>query len=176
MPEPRTGRDGVAAGRRRRWLAIGLVGGWALIVLALAVWASASGPATVRAQSDLATGRQALDRAVETLRERAGTPVEVGQYEVTTGCRLSVARRGTEVERVVTVRVPAGTEPAALAGLAERVPAEWSAQYFTRSGRLRADAGDFVTVVGEATGPGELRLTVSTGCRPGSDPGLPDDQ
>ena len=40
MPEP--GPPGEAARRRRRrWLAIGLVGGWALIVLASAVWSSA---------------------------------------------------------------------------------------------------------------------------------------
>ena len=171
MPEPPPG----AAARRRRWLAIGLVGGWALIVLALAVWSAATDPATVRPQSDLTTGRQALDRAVETLRERAGpaAAVEVGGYEVTTGCRLTVARRGTEVGRVLTVEVPAGTEPDALADLAAQMPPEWSARYYPRSGRLRADVGDFVAVVGEAAGPGEVRLTVSTGCRPGSDPGLP---
>lgn len=174
MPEP--GPPGGAARRRRRWLAIGLVGGWALLVLALAVWSSATGPATVRAQSDLATGRQTLDRAVETLRQRAGPAVEVGEYQVTTGCRLTVARRGTEVDRVVTVSVPAGTEPDALADLAAQMPAEWSARYYPQSGRLRADAGDFVAVVGEAAGPGELRFTVSTGCRPGSDPGLPADK
>ena len=31
-----------------------------------------------------------------------------------------------------------------------------------------------MTVVGETADPGELRLTVSTGCRPGTDPGLPE--
>jgi len=151
------------------------VGGWALIVLVLAVWSAANDPATVRAQSDLSTGRQALDQAVAILRERAGpaTAVEVGDYQVTPGCRLTAARRGTEVDRVLTVRVPAGTEPDTLAELAAQMPAEWSARYYPGSGRLLADAGDFVAVVGEAGGPGEVRLTVSTGCRPGSDPDLP---
>lgn len=160
---------------RNRWLITTVVVGWAVLLLGLALWSSQTGPATIREQSELATGRQAMDRAVEVLREQAGpdTVAEVGPYQVSTGCRLTVARRGTEVERVVVLSVPPGEEPQVLTRLAEQVPAGWEARYFPNSGRLTADAGDFVRVVGEPTEPGEIRFTVSTGCRPGTDPTLP---
>lgn len=158
----------------RRWWAIGLVAAWALLLLVAAVWSVQHDPATVREQSDLRQGRQTLDRAVATLVEVAGPAVEVeiGPYQVATGCQLTLARDGTSLDQTVLLTVPAGQEPELLDRLADQLPADWGARHFPRTNRFSADAGDFVAVRGEVAEPGRVRLTAVTGCRPGDDPAL----
>lgn len=152
---------------------IGLVVGWAVVLLAGAVWSAFRDPATVIEQSSLAEGRQALDLAVATLVEAAApATAEVQPYQVTR-CQINFARRGTEVDQTVVLTVPAGQEPTLLDRLVAQVPAQWEAHH-SASNRFTADAGDFVAVRGEITEPGEVRLTAGTGCRPGTDPALPD--
>lgn len=155
---------------RQRWLAASLVAGWAVLLVVLAVWYAQAGPATVREQSDLASGRAALDAAVETIGaevDQPGVEVEVRPYEVEVNCRLSLVWRGTDVTQQLLLTVEPGEEPALLAELAQRLPAQWEASYRPATGRLRADAGEFVKVVGVAeSDPGQVRITVSTGCRP----------
>lgn len=170
----RTWQDGGVEQTRRRWLLIGVLVAWAAVLVGLAVWSVHAGPETIRPHSDLVSGRQNLDRAVETLRAGAGPDVRVDlePYEVTEDCRLTVARRGTEVDRTLVLSVAHGSEPAVLEELASRVPADWSARFYPDTGRFRADAGDFIAVTGETPEPGQVRLTVSTGCRPGEDPAL----
>ena len=160
---------------RRRWLVAALLTAWALVLLAAGVWSAATDPATVREQSELAQGRRTLDRAVEAVVAAAGPGAapEVGRHVVTTGCRLSLVRRGTAVERAVEFRVPAGQERALLDKLAERLPRGWEVRRSRGSAVLYADAGDFVRVDGEVTGEGRVRVTAGTGCRAGTDPELP---
>ena len=164
---------------RKRWLIATAVGAaWARVLVVLAVWSSRTGTETVRTHSELAAGRQTLDRAVETLRAEAGADavVEVGPYQVSTGCRITLARQGTELDQVLTLAAPAGEEPQLLERLAQRAPEQWQARFNPRTGRFSADAGDFVRIVGEPADPGRVELTLSTGCRPGTDPALPDSQ
>jgi hypothetical protein len=177
---------GSPAGRdlaRPRWPVVALLVGWALVLVVAGVWSAHHGPATVRGQSGLEQGRQTLDRAVESVIAAAGPGVtsEVHDYQVREGCRLTLARGGTTVDRVVVFTVPAGYELRLLDRLAERLPAQWRSQYFRGAGRLVADAGDFVSVTAEFADPGQVRLLVSTGCRPGTDlavtgAGAPPDQ
>lgn len=159
---------------RRQWLVIGLVAGWVAVLSGLAVWSAHAGPETVRAHSDLASGRQRLDQAVATLQAEAGPGVraDLEPYQVTEDCRLTLARRGTEVDRTLVLAVADGAEGELFERLAERVPTEWAVNYHAEAGQFRADAGDFIAVVGESPEPGQVRFTVSTGCRAGEDPGL----
>jgi hypothetical protein len=159
---------------RRRWLALTLLTAWAVALVGAGIWSAANDPATVREQSDLAQGRRTLDGAVEAVVAAAGPGVtpEIGGHLVTTGCRLSLVRSGTAVERVVVLRVPGGQEQALLDKLADRLPRRWETRHGPGSGDLYADAGDFVRVDGEVTGEGEVRMTASTGCRAGADPEL----
>jgi hypothetical protein len=149
----------------RRWW-IGLVAAWVAGLVALAIWSQFHDPATVRGQSDLATGRATLDRAIDTIVSAAGVTAEVRPAEVTTGCRISVARRGTEVSQTVVFTVPAGREETLLTRLAADLPAAWQASYNPEANRLLADAGDFVAVQGEAAAAGRVEITANTGCRP----------
>jgi hypothetical protein len=152
----------------RKWWIGGLVAAWALALLVAAIWSSQNDPPTVRAQSDLETGRETLDRAIATVVEVAGpgTAPDVQPAELTTGCRVTVSRRGSEIDQAVLFTVPAGEEPRLMERLAGELPAEWGARYFPNGNRFRADAGAFVAIRGEVVEPGQVRLTAGTGCRP----------
>lgn len=156
---------------RKRWvvLAVSLVSLWAVALVGAGVWSAQNGAPTVREQSGLEQGGQALDRAVDAVLDAAGSGVtsEAG-IKRTSGCRLTLARQGTAVEREVVLAVPEGGETPLLDRLAERLPAQWDTQYNRSRQRLSADAGDFVTVVGEVTAPGRVLVTAATGCRPTS--------
>jgi hypothetical protein len=149
----------------RRWWIV-LVAGWAVVLVGLGAWSAFHDPATVRGQSELETGRAALDQAVETIVSAAGVTAEVRPAEVTTGCRVSVTRRGTEVRQTVVFTVPAGREETLLNRLVDNLPAAWRPSYNPEANRLLADAGDFVAVRGEAAGAGQVEITADTGCRP----------
>jgi hypothetical protein len=157
----------------RRWLiAVAVV--WAAALLVGGVVSSRTDPATAREHSPLDQGRRTLDGAVTAVLAAAGSGVtaEVAGYELATGCRLTVSRDGATLERAVLLTVPAGQEPALLDRMAERLPAGWGARHFEASGRLIADAGDFVSVRAEPAGPGRVEVRMSTGCRPGTVTGL----
>lgn len=153
---------------RWRWVVAGLLVAWAVGLVVAAAWSAQHDPATVREQSTLAQGSQTLDDAVDTVVAASGpgTRAEVGERQLTEGCRVTLARRGTAIDRTVVLTVPEGQEPALLDRLAERLPPEWNARHFRGSTRLRADAGDFVAVVGEVDEPGRVAVTLRTGCRP----------
>jgi hypothetical protein len=159
---------------RRRWVAAVLLAVWALALVAAGVWSAQHDPATVREQSDLHQGRQSLDRAVATVIEAVGPAgvEKVYDYDVTTGCQITLAREGAEVDQVIVLTAPEGREAEVLNRLAERLPQEWHPRQFRAGNRLFADAGDFVSVMGSVAEPGVLHITVSTGCRPGTDPVL----
>lgn len=153
---------------RRRWWFGALVAGWVLVLLAAATWSAHQDPATVRGQTDLASGRATLDRAMATVVSVAGPDVtaEVRPYEETAGCRISMSRQGTELDQTVVLTVPAGEESRLLDRLVAGLPADWHASYHQERNRFRADAGDFVAIRGEVVEPGHVELTAGTGCRP----------
>lgn len=152
----------------RKWWIGGLVAAWVVGLLVAAIWSSQNDPPTVRGQSDLDSGRETLDRAIATVVEVAGpaaTP-DVQPQQLTTGCRISVSRSGSEVDQTVLLTAPAGEEPMLMDRLVAELPAGWGARYYPDTNRFRADAGDFVAIRGEVVEPGQVRLTAGTGCRP----------
>ncbi|MET8305953.1 hypothetical protein [Micromonospora sp. NPDC005173] len=166
---PSTGPAAPAPRRRRRWLLVASVV-WA-VLLALLAWTSVrDDPPTVREQRSLDQAGPVVDRAVGELARAAGAAglLELSPARIGSGCRVTPLADGATLRREVGVLAPAGTERAVLAGIAERLPANWRA--WVGSGRdgpvLRADAGEFVAVQGRPTGDGRIRLTVETGCRP----------
>jgi hypothetical protein len=167
VPAPGAGRGSRWSGRRL--LVLALLGCWAAGLLIAGAWSAHHHEATVREQSSLEQGWRTLDEAVDTVVAAAGSGVsaEVAAADVTDGCRVTVARSGTAVNRTVLLTVPAGQEPALLDRLAERLPAEWRPLHYRGSSRLVADAGEFVSVTGEVAEPGQVEVTVRTGCRPG---------
>ncbi|WBB78993.1 hypothetical protein O7606_22815 [Micromonospora sp. WMMD882] len=155
-----------------RWLVVATVL-WALLLTAL-TWLSVreDGP-TVREQRTLAEAGPVVDRAIGDLVAAAGPDalVALEPARVERGCRVTPFSDGGTLERAVTVRV-VGVEPDDLLDrVAGTLPDRYDAGVIlTREGpRLRADAGEFVTVRGRRTEDGALRLTADTGCRPVGD-------
>lgn len=152
-----------------RWLIVATLL-WALLLAAL-TWLSVrdDGP-TVREQRSLAQAGPVVDRTIGELVAAAGPDalVELAPPVVERGCRVTPFEDGGTLERVVEVRV-VGEEPRALLDrIAEALPDRYRATVMlTREGtRLRADAGEFVTVRGQETEDATVRLTADTGCRP----------
>jgi hypothetical protein len=143
---------------------------WALLLAAL-TWLSVrdDGP-TVREQRSLTQAGPVVDRTIGDLAAAAGAGalVELLPPTVARGCRITPFEDGGTLERGVDVRV-VGAEPRALLDrIAEALPDRYRAVVLlTREGiRLRADAGEFVTVRGQEREAGTVRLTADTGCRP----------
>lgn len=151
----------------RRWLYAGALV-WALLLVAAGAWSAAHDPPTVREQTSLEQGRQRVDDAVAAVRRAAGPGVEFDARppEVTPGCRVTVARSGSELERVVVLTVAPGQEAALLDRLRDRLPADWRAYRLSDPERLIADAGDFVAVRAQPGAAGEVHVTLRAGCRP----------
>ncbi|GIJ75703.1 hypothetical protein SAMN05443287_11412 [Micromonospora phaseoli] len=148
------------------------------VLLAGFTWVSArDDPPTVREQRTLSQAGPLVDGAIGELvaASDAGVPA-LAPPEVDRGCRISPFAEGATLVRAVEVAVPVGEERVLLEQVADRLPARWRAGVrLTPDGpRLRADAGEFVTVAGRVVADGRLRLTVDTGCRPVGD-GYPGD-
>ncbi|GGM13177.1 hypothetical protein [Micromonospora yangpuensis] len=158
------------APRWPRWLVAATVV-WAVLLAAL-TWRSVSDDEpTVREQRTLAQAGPMVDRAVGEIVAAAGdVPVVLlGPDRLDRGCRITPFDDGATLRRTVELLVASDSE---LRPLLERIAAGLPADYRAgvrvsdRGLRLYADAGEFVTVEGEPSGPGRLRLTADTGCRP----------
>lgn len=138
-----------------------------------------SGPPTAREQTTLAQARDRVDQALAAVATAAGpdSVAALSPYTVDSGCRITTARTGTDLSRVIRLYTGAGGERALLDRLAAALPAGFRARVprpiGSASPALRADAGDFVALRGTATGPGEVRVEAEAGCRTGSDLGTP---
>ncbi|MFV2099638.1 hypothetical protein [Micromonospora sp. LOL_024] len=166
---PSTGPRPPASGSRwPRWLVVATVA-WTVLLAGL-TWVSArDDPPTVREQRTLTQAGPVVDDAIGELvaATAAGVPA-MAPPEVDRGCRISPFADGATLVRAVELAVPVGEERGLLERVADRLPARWRAGVrLTSDGpRLRADAGEFVTVAGRVVADGRLRFTVDTGCRP----------
>ncbi|GAB3797246.1 hypothetical protein [Micromonospora zhanjiangensis] len=169
---PWAARHGGPPGRSRAGWLVAVAVVWAVLLAGLAYASVRHGAPTVREQRDIAQAARVADRAIGELVAAAGPEalVELAAPRYDTGCRVSVLRYGTALDRVVTFRTRPDDASALLTGIADRLPASYRAG--THPGRgdsgptLRADAGEFVGVHGGVTAPGVVELTASTGCRP----------
>ncbi|HET6530135.1 MAG TPA: hypothetical protein VFH03_05900 [Actinoplanes sp.] len=166
-----------ARGTRRRWWLPALVTAWAVALAALGWWSVRTDPATVPEQYTIADALPVLDKAAGTLVAAAvgdDRAVTLGPLRVRRDCRVTPVRDGMEAVRVVTVVVPAGRALPVLAEIAARLPAGFRAEAGDSSGGRRvgmhADAGGFVAIdAGEDADTQEIRIEVTTGCRPLAD-------
>ncbi|MCX4389240.1 hypothetical protein OG777_20235 [Micromonospora peucetia] len=168
---PPTGPDRPASARRWwRWLLAATVA-WAVLLGALTWISVRDDPPTVREQRSLTEAGPVVDRAVGELVAAAGDTAVLTPPVVDRGCRVTPFADGADLSRGVDVFVATGGERTLLEQVADRLPADWRAGVRATSDgpRLRADAGEFVTVSGRVEGDGRVRLTVDTGCRPVGD-------
>ncbi|MFC7547278.1 hypothetical protein [Plantactinospora sp. GCM10030261] len=161
---------------RRRWLPVVLLL-WFALLAGVGYLSARQDPPSVREQRSVGEAEPRVDRAAGALIAAAGPGVlaELGEARVDRGCRLSAVWDGAILTRTVTVRTGPDDDAARVLDLiADGLPAEYRAG--TRPGgngdgpRLRADAGEFVSVTGAVTAPGLIELTIATGCRPAEPP------
>lgn len=153
---------------RARWL-LAIAVGWAVLLGVLAYVSARHDEPTVREQRSIGQARPVVDRALADLIDAAGPDVvvEVGAHRLNAGCRITPLRSGASLTRQLTVYTGESGAVALLERVADALPDRYGA--WTRSGKLpmlKADAGEFVGVRGEAPGPDQVVFTVSTGCRP----------
>ncbi|MBY8873036.1 hypothetical protein K7640_14465 [Micromonospora sp. PLK6-60] len=167
---PPTGpRERTPSRRASRWLLVATTA-WA-VLLGVLVWVSVrDDPPTVREQRSLAQAGPVVDRAVGELLAAVGDAgaVVLAPDQLTRGCRITPMEDGAELTRGVSVLFAGDDVRGLLDRVAAGLPAGWRAgvRASDRGARLRADAGEFVTVEGRPVAPGRVLLTAGTGCRP----------
>ncbi|HET8658126.1 MAG TPA: hypothetical protein VFM55_03910 [Micromonosporaceae bacterium] len=159
---------GHSSWRRLWWV---LVVAWGLVLTAVALASARTDPPTVREQRSIAQAQPIVDRALAEVARAAGpvAVVEVLGYELRPDCQIHSARDGLELDRVVLLHTAPGGEAAVLDRVAAQLPRGWEPVVRRQASgnvTLRADAGEFVGVHGGVVGPGQLRVTAGTGCRP----------
>lgn len=167
---PPTGPDQPASGRRwLRWLLAATVA-WAVLLAVLTWFSVRDDPPTVREQRTLAEAGPVVDRAVGELLAAVGDGgvAAIMPDRIERGCRITPMEDGADLQRGVEVVVPGDDVRGLLQRVADRLPAGWRAGVRVSGDGpvLRADAGEFVAVQGRSSGPGRVRLTADTGCRP----------
>ncbi|GAA0814819.1 hypothetical protein [Spirilliplanes yamanashiensis] len=163
--------------RRIRWWLVLLSAAWAVLLVALSVWAIRRDDPTVPEQRTLRQAYDPVHRAAGELL-RAAAPAGVvafGPAQVERDCSLTPVRAGASATQEVVLRVRPGSGPGILDGIADRLPPSWDTAVRHRPDRdehrLDADAGDFLAVDGRVEDGGSVvRLRVATGCRPEGDP------
>jgi hypothetical protein len=152
----------------KRWLIVAAVV-WGLVVLGLGYWSLRHGRPTAREQTTigeaLPTVNAALGDLAGTIDAATAVPVLGGYVQVGQSCSVTVAREGARYERILYVFTRPGTEPALLKQVRNGLPERYRAE-LSKSNVLSADAGNFVSIRGGVTSPGQVRFTADTGCRP----------
>ncbi|WP_353505529.1 hypothetical protein [Verrucosispora sp. ts21] len=142
---------------------------WGVLLAGLTWHSARNDPPTVREQRTMAQAMPRVEAAIgELVAAASGTVYALAPAEFEQGCRVTPFADGAILRRHVELAVPAGEERAVLERVAEGLPSTWRAGVrLTSDGpRLRADAGEFVTVSGRTVADGRVRLSVETGCRP----------
>ncbi|MEV6814546.1 hypothetical protein [Micromonospora sp. NPDC051296] len=141
---------------------------WAVLLAGLTWMSARNDRPTVREQRTLVQAVPVVDGAIgELVAAASGAVPALVPPEVDRGCRITPFAEGATLKRQVELAVPGGEERALLEGIADRLPPAWRAgvRVTSEGPRLRADAGEFVTVQGRPVADGRVRLTVDTGCR-----------
>ncbi|MEU3453987.1 hypothetical protein ABZ671_10330 [Micromonospora sp. NPDC006766] len=151
-----------------RWLVAATVA-WGVLLAGLTWWSVRHDPPTVKEQRSLSQADPVVAGAVGRLVAVVdGEAWELTPVQVRRGCRLTPLADGATLTRGLDVLVAGGSERALLERVAQRLPADWRAgvRADSEGPRLRADAGEFVTVDGRVVADGRVRLSATTGCRP----------
>lgn len=146
-----------------------MVIGWAVVLIAAAVYAARNGQPTVREQTTVVQALPTLDRAIAAVATTAGPTAvaTVTGYERTVSRCEAGNRTGVEYERSLSVYTIPGQEAQVVDRIAAALPRSYRAtvRHSGSTHALRADAGFFVRLTGALVRQGELRFTAETGCR-----------
>ncbi|MGI5246961.1 hypothetical protein [Dactylosporangium sp. CA-139066] len=160
---------------KRRWIVTGVVA-WAVVVTGFALYSSLEGTPTAREQTTIADALPTVDAALghvyAALDPQASVAVLGGYRRAEMSCRVTSAREGTRFTRELIVYVHKAAEGPTLDRVKGALPASYQASVAHHDDEhlLTADAGNFVAVHGASYGPGVLRFTADTGCRPQNAP------
>lgn len=148
----------------RKW-AYAAVAVWAVALLGLAVWSYRNDPPTVPGQTTVKQARMTMDRVTGQL-QAVSSSLQVGEY-AEQKCDITNARDGLALRREVTFTTEPGGEATLLRSIAAELPKSYNA---TTAGSddtisMYADAGTFVSVRGRIGEPGEVIVTLASGCR-----------
>jgi len=149
---------------KRMWMYVG-VAAWAVVLLGLAVYSFRSDPPTVPAQTTVAQARATMDRVTGELRA-VSSKIQIGAY-AEQACDITKARAGLALRRELTFTTDPGGEAALLRSVAAGLPASYHARTSGSDDTLSmyADAGTYVTIRGRLADPGEVVVTLASGCR-----------
>ena len=154
----------IGAMRKRTWMFVG-ISAWVVLLLGLAVYSYRHDPATVPGQTTVAQARATMDRVTGEL-QAVSSSVQIGEY-AEQPCDITNVREGLALRRELTFSTQPGGEAVFVRSLAARLPAAYRARA-NASGdtvSLYADAGTFVTVRARKAEPGEVVITLASGCR-----------
>ena len=138
---------------------------WALLLLFLAVYSYRHDPATVPGQTTVAQARATMDRVTGEL-QAVSSSLQIGEY-AEQSCDITNVRGGLALRRELTFSTEPGGEAVLVRSLAAGLPAAYHAQASSSNDTisLYADAGTFVTVRARKAEPGEVIVTLASGCR-----------
>ncbi len=145
---------------------IGGLAAWALVLGGLGVVSYRTDEPTVREQRNLSEALQHVNTAIGISVSQAGNDAvpAIMPVAIDKGCRITPLRDGASATGVV--RFFTADAALLLKRLGDGFPAAYEAKVSADGKALRADAGEFVALRGKVIGPGEVQVTVTTGCRP----------
>ncbi|MGA3488779.1 hypothetical protein ACK8GG_12300 [Micromonosporaceae bacterium DT55] len=142
---------------------------WALLLVVLTGLSIRDDEPTVREQRDIVQAMPVVERTLGHLVAAAAGPeavLELGDlwHEE---CKVNPVLTGARLRGELIVRTAGEDVRPVLESVARRLPAEYRAGVGNgvNGVRLRADAGEFVSVRGVPDGPGRAIFSVDTGCR-----------
>ncbi|NUR29671.1 MAG: hypothetical protein HOV83_28120 [Catenulispora sp.] len=151
---------------RKRSLVVAVaVTAWALLLAGLAYYSYREDAPTVPGQTTIAQARDTMDRVTGEL-EKISSSVSVGDY-AQQSCDISKARTGASIKRQLTFTTTPGDEATLLRAIASGLPSAYHARTSDQDATisLYADAGLFVAVRGRTGDPGQVVVTMTSGCR-----------
>jgi hypothetical protein len=150
--------------RKRTWVFAG-ISAWAVLLLVLAVYSYRHDPATVPGQTTVAQARATMDRVTGEL-QAVSSSLQIGEY-AEQPCDITNAREGLALRRELTFSTQPGGEAVLVRSLAAGLPAAYHARASASDDTvsLYADAGMFVTVRARKAEPGQVVVTLASGCR-----------
>ena len=150
--------------RKRTWVILG-VAAWAALLIGLAVSSYRTDPPTIPGQTTVAQARTTMERVTGEL-QAVSSSLQIGEY-AEQQCDITNAREGLALRRQLTFTTPPGGEATLLRSIAAELPTAYHARTSGSDDTisLYADAGTFVTVRGRRADPGEVIVTLASGCR-----------
>lgn len=151
---------------------------WALIVTGLAGYVGQRGetsaPEQLPMDRTMVDADGVLGDVLATIAP-ARTVLTIGGYrELSDHCRITPARQGSRLQRVLTVHLVQGGEQGLLTAVASGLPSRYEPHLLAGRNRTLFTAMDrtFIGIKGIVSGAGQVQISIDTGCRPGAVPPL----